>query len=398
MDLVAWEMAFGAIQSGQTNSNQEFESGKLDPTSRAAAAPAVLEGLKTNEMVLAELRDASRRPYSRYPVVYDLDNPWGILLPHLGNAKKACQRLQLKACAELAIGRSDEALADVKLSLYLADSVKTEPFLISYLVRLACVQLAMQPVWEGLAEHAWSDAQLQELETCFQQYDFVADLKRPLGAEQAAGILTVELTRKNGIHYWNDISNSESTTPSGHRIANLIDLLVASGWYHQEEFNYCRMFHMLLGTNLDPAKKQISPKQVESNKGEFGRVLGSPGFSRVIHHRLIAALLLPALGRVPMKAAIAQTAVDEAVLACALERCRLANGQFPETLEALVPRFISELPNDVISGEPYKYHLTNDGQFVLYSVGWNEKDDGGVPGKTLFDEKEGDWVWQVPVK
>jgi hypothetical protein len=99
-----------------------------------------------------------------------------------------------------------------------------------------------------------------------------------------------------------------------------------------------------------------------------------------------------------MKAAIAQTAVDEAVLACALERCRLANGQFPETLEALVPRFISELPNDVISGEPYKYHLTNDGQFVLYSVGWNEKDDGGVPGKTLFDEKEGDWVWQVPVK
>ena len=33
-----------------------------------------------------------------------------------------------------------------------------------------------------------------------------------------------------------------------------------------------------------------------------------------------------------------------------------------------------------------------DGQFILYSVGWNEKDDGGVPGKTLFDEKEGDWV------
>jgi len=398
MDLVAWEMAFGAIQSGQTKSNQEFESGKPDLASRAAAAPAVREGLKTNETVLAELRDASQRPYSRYPVVYNLDNPWGILLPHLKNVKNAVQRLQLKACAELADGRSDEALADVKLMLYLADSVKGEPFLISYLVRLACVQLAIQPVWEGLAEHAWSDAQLQELQANFQQYDFVADLKRPLGAEQAAGILTVELTRKNGLHYWNDISNSESNTPSGHRMANLIDSLVASGWYYQEEFNFCRLFHMLLGTDLDPAKKQISPKQVESNKGEFDRVLGRPGFSRVIHHRLIAALLLPALGRVPIKAAMAQTTVDEAVLACALERYRLANGQFPETLEALVPRFISQLPNDVISGEPYKYHLTNDGQFVLYSVGWNEKDDGGVPGKTLFDEKEGDWVWENPLK
>ena len=25
-----------------------------------------------------------------------------------------------------------------------------------------------------------------------------------------------------------------------------------------------------------------------------------------------------------------------------------------------------------------------------HSVGWNEKDDGGVPGKTVT---EGDWVW-----
>jgi len=37
-----------------------------------------------------------------------------------------------------------------------------------------------------------------------------------------------------------------------------------------------------------------------------------------------------------------------------------------------------------------KYHRTAEGRFVLYSVGWNEKDDGGVPGKTGL---EGDWVW-----
>ena len=109
-------------------------------------------------------------------------------------------------------------------------------------------------------------------------------------------------------------------------------------------------------------------------------------------------MLVPALSGMPIKAATAQTAADEAMLACALERYRLANGQFPGTLEALVPRFISELPHDVISGEPYKYRRTGDGQFVLYSVGWNEKDDDGVSGNTLFDEKEGDWVWQYPVK
>ena len=86
-------------------------------------------------------------------------------------------------------------------------------------------------------------------------------------------------------------------------------------------------------------------------------------------------------------------------MACALERYRLANGQFPEKLDSLTPQYISRLPNDVITGQPYKYRRADDGQFILYSVGWNEKDDGGVPGThSLYDDKEGDWVWDYPAK
>jgi hypothetical protein len=44
-----------------------------------------------------------------------------------------------------------------------------------------------------------------------------------------------------------------------------------------------------------------------------------------------------------------------------------------------------------------KYRRNDDGQFILYSVGWNEKDDGGVvatiKGKHQ-DILQGDWVWQ----
>ncbi|MGI8967322.1 MAG: hypothetical protein ACR2H1_14730, partial [Limisphaerales bacterium] len=82
----------------------------------------------------------------------------------------------------------------------------------------------------------------------------------------------------------------------------------------------------------------------------------------------------------------------------ALERYRIANGKFPENLAALSPQFLQKIPHDVINGEPLKYRHTDDGQFVLYSIGWNEKDDGGTPGKTLFDDKQGDWVWRYPVK
>jgi len=71
----------------------------------------------------------------------------------------------LRASAELALGRTDEAWADVKTALTIADSVKGEPFLISELVRIAVLQATLtRPVWEGLAAHQWSDAQLAELE------------------------------------------------------------------------------------------------------------------------------------------------------------------------------------------------------------------------------------------
>lgn len=403
LDLVAWQMGLDAFRSGGLKPGQKFGSDKLDLESRAKAAPSVLDGLKTNEAVFAELRSASQRPYSRYPVVYDLEDPWGILLPHLGNLRQVCWRLNLKACAELAASQSENALEDVKLMLSLTDSVKGEPLLISYLVRIACLQITTHAIWEGLAEHAWSDSQLQQIQSRLQQYDFVADLKRPLDTERAAGVLTVDLIQKKGLGYLLALGSSEATGPPDVRMTgwmtSVISFFIPHGWYYQEKLSYCRLFQVELEGTCDAAHRRVSPNRIASNARELERAIHGRGIRTVfIDHHVIAVMLLPSLGRVALRAAMAQTAADQIVLACALERYQLANGQFPEKLESLVPRFISQLPHDVITGEPYKYRRTDDSRFVLYSIGWNEKDDGGVPGKTLFDETQGDWVWQYPEK
>ena len=404
-DLAAWETAFATLRSGELTRNDEFYSTNLDAVARAKAAPAVLEGLRTNEALFAELRAASQRPYSRYPVNYDVEPP-AILLPHFRMMKGVSERLRLKACAELAGGQSDQALEDVKLMFRLADSVKEEPFLISHLVRLACAQIAVQPIWEGLAEHRWSEAQLQVLETRLQQYSFIADLKTPLAGEQAAGIATIELVRKNGLGYLGALMSSSEAPLTGEasKLGNFLGfVLIPQGWYDQEELNYCRGFQVQLATVVDTTKKRVSPAQVKADAQAFEQMWCASGFAgtkwgRILYHRVMVQVMLPTLGRVVMKPAAAQTAFNQAAVACALERYRLAKGWFPGALETLVPQFISPLPNDVLTGEPYKYRVTDDGRFVLYSVGWDEKDDGGVPGKKLFDEKQGDWVWEYPAK
>jgi hypothetical protein len=88
-------------------------------------------------------------------------------------------------------------------------------------------------------------------------------------------------------------------------------------------------------------------------------------------------------------------------VACALDRYHLAHGQYPDALDALVPRFIETIPRDIIGGQPLHYRRTDGGQFLLYSVGWNETDDGGqvaLKKDGAIDTGQGDWVWRYPGK
>jgi hypothetical protein len=402
-DLEAWQLASAALQNGKLKREQKFQTDETRLAARAAAAPAVLEGMKPDAAVFSELRAASTWEFSRYAVAYDLENPCLTLLPHLGRVKTVCSRLCLEACAELAAGQSDAALADVKLMLTLGDSIKSEPFIISFLVRLACVQIAIKPVWEGLAEHQWTDAQLQELQARFLSYDFLADMQRPLRAERASGLQMVDLAKKMGLGILGDSMEAPRESGAMEDMATLlvISRVIPSGWYCLEKLNYSKLFDAYIDGLVDLAAKKVSPKKVAINTEELERQIEAGSswreqFKVLLRHRVLAGVLLPSLVNVPTKPAEAQTAANQAALACALERYRLANGQFPETLEALTPRFISRAPNDVITGQPYKYRRADDGQFILYSVGWNDKDDGGVPGMALFDLTQGDWVWSYP--
>jgi hypothetical protein len=94
-----------------------------------------------------------------------------------------------------------------------------------------------------------------------------------------------------------------------------------------------------------------------------------------------------------------QTQANEAQIACALERYRLAYGEYPEMLDALAPQFNEVIPHDIIGGQPLHYRREANGQFILYSVGWNETDDGGkvaLKKDGSVDREQGDW--QYPQK
>jgi len=389
--VAAWATAFETSRADGAGALKPAE-----PDGRTvAAAQTVLEALQTNSATLAELHTASGRPQSRYPIDYKLEDPWGIVLPHLSQIRHAAQRLELRACAELAAGQNAAALDDVKLILKLADSLRDEPILISHLVRAHCLHLAVQPVWEGLAEQRWTDPELQDLQKQFQQFDFASDLKRSLDAERAASILTADLMAAGKYRF------HQLASPIQNKPADVLTGMIPDGWYQFEKVTYCRYFEQVLQHAVNWQDKTFSPGRAHADSLAFVQAIdcdNTNAVRRILRHDFLASLLLPALTKTVERGARAQVAADQAALACALERNRLARGQFPETLDQLVPDFIRHVPRDPIGGGSYKYRRTDNVRFVLYSVGWNEADDGGGPGKTLFDLKTGDWLWSYPEK
>jgi hypothetical protein len=65
-----------------------------------------------------------------------------------------------------------------------------------------------------------------------------------------------------------------------------------------------------------------------------------------------------------------------AVAASAVERYRLAHGDWPRDLGSLVPAFLKEIPNDPYDGQPLRSRRLADG-VVLYSPGPDGTDNQG---------------------
>lgn len=375
-------------------------------------AEGVLSALSKTEPVIEELRSASQRPYARFPLHYQQDNPAGILLPHLAVLKRVSQVLQLRAAAELALGRTDAAFDDVQLMIYMANVCRDESILISQLVRMAQLNLALQAIAEGMSQ--WSEPQLRSLEEGLGRFDFCADVRRTLEAERSFfGVGVIDYYRRtSGTTMANDLGGMyDRSSGPNLELPAILFRGAPEGWFYLETLNHSRAFTDEVLPIIDLPHRRVSPAASRKAEEKIEALNRGSGLALFLKHRVMSALMLPRFPNAACEAAFAQTGVDTAALACALERCRRARGEFPDSLDALAPQFVDKLPHDLITGRPLIYRRGQDGRYVLYSVGWNEQDDGGNVGLNLggqsternrsenpnnqsMDRAKGDWVWR----
>lgn len=385
-DLAVWQAAYAA----STN----FPS----PPEPNDAAADVLLALRKFEPELSELREASRRPHARYNLQYDHPNPVMILLPHLGMLRNTTRISALRAIALLRQEKPGAAFEELEFILRIANTLEEEPFLISQLVRFRILEYAAQVLWEGIQGSYWSEAQLANAINRLSGIELVPALDHAFQFEEAAGHKIIVLVSRNN-ELLADLGSARTPSAADPSPGRFLLNLIPDGWFYFELCSYHEAYRKFVFPGIDSQANKIEVELVKSNDSALEEwMVKNPPIKCILKHRVMSALLLPALSAAAQRTAYVQSTLDMAVIACALERHRLAEGQHPARLEDLVPASLPSVPNDVLKDEPFRYQRDGNGGFLLYSVGWNLEDDGGKyawsgKGRSRPDIDQGDWVW-----
>ena len=368
VDLSAWQQFF------------REEKGWPHPKKPAKPAADILQALGKFEAAMTELTQAAReRPLCRYDIKYEAH--FAALLPHLSPLRNFTKIFTLRALAHLANDDSEAALSDIQMSLFVSESIKDEPLLISQLVRIACLQIYLQPIWEGLKEDKWNAEQLADIGKQLAKIDLLNGYHISILGERDLANLAIDRMR--------DDPKLAGMLLEG---ANPAYRFIPDGWVYHNQRRLNEMHVKFSQRIVDPKARRIHPDiAVAFNKELDARTKRKLPILGV--YDMLSGILLPSIDKVVIKIGFAQTIVDHARIACHLEMHKLEHNKYPAKLADLK----APLPNDPYTGKSYVYQTNPKGRYQLHGVGWNQKDDDGravMKEKGTLNHEAGDLVWR----
>ncbi|HNS33521.1 MAG TPA: hypothetical protein PKN36_11215, partial [bacterium] len=161
-------------------------------------------------------------------------------------------------------------------------------------------------------------------------------------------------------------------------------------FFYRTFFNFAYKTDYLAFLRLSEQQLDMLYKPYYETKDILGKFDANK--DKLARHPL-AAMLYPFHSTHASSIARFEATRDLAKIATALKIYWLAHEQYPENLAELEPDFIPELPPDPFTGKDYSYRKKDKG-FIVYSVGQNLQDDGGVSPKEMARTGHYDIVWE----
>lgn len=331
---------------------------KLPTRSEPIPAPtlrAMQTAIEQNQKALAKLREAIPLKQSRYPI--DLSESVDALLPHLGDLRENARLLSIELHVHVEKGDLDAAVESVQASVAVTESLREEPLLISQLVRISIGGLLATNLERALSRRQFNAEQLARIQEALARMEDPTMMHRTLAGERA--IMLEFFFRPAEMIATFSGSMYSSFGP-------LVLLSRAAGVMDLDQLAFIDAMQAYLDALALPMPARLAAADAaEANLVAVPRIY------------LITRLITPALG-----SAIKAQETCSGLLLCtrtalAVERYRLDQGELPQDLADLVPRYLDAVPSDPFDGKPLRY-LRLDVGYRVYSVGPDGADDGGV--------------------
>lgn len=356
---------------------------------------------------LAELQEALAQPVCR-PVV-DLSPGFTVALPHLTKVKSATISLSLLTAHAAHAGNFDAALGGLRSMFRIESVLANEPITISQLVRVATAAIAFNRAWDVLHAQDWSEEQLRQLQAAVPMTRFAEAMVYGLEGERAMFLPSVDQLSADDLDGMLEGSLFEPVGgppvsgvvrgrlwDAAARFGNLRARVFRFGWGDQAQATYLDAVDRVLVA----ARAAVGA----ASRDAFSRLnldaFLQPAGLRESLRTAYARIALFALARSVDKGLVADVHRDLLLTDIALQRHHRRHGRYPGALEDLVPDFLPAVPVDAMDGRPLRYLPEPGGAFVLWSVGEDQRDDGGDPApadrEPTYWWRAKDGVWPRP--
>jgi hypothetical protein len=347
--------------------------------------PPLANLIKENQPAIDLAVEASQRPRYFSPSPSFLDNERttliAVLLPDLQGDRIVGRWLLMRAMQHAGEGRPEKAWDDLLAIYRLARLVKQGPTLIDQLFAIALNNLAFRGTVALLNSHDVNKELARQIQKDLADLDtFSSMIDRMDHMERLQALDAVLQMRLHGPSCLSE-EPKESSPKELARFRAAIDWNIVL-----EDVN--QWFDRLIQAARTPgrAARDRAIAQVEDdlkNAGKDGSrivsIIGAAFSIRTRSHSIssiVAGLMLPATGAALEAEDRGNTELALIRLAAALAVYRVEHGEYPKSLDALVPDTLAELPVDLYYQKPFFYHRDGNG-YLLYSAGPNGLDDGG---------------------
>ena len=350
---------------------------RVEPLSPAALSAAE-DYLKSRSAYMERVRAALRRPRCRFPV--KVTDGFDALLPHLAKLKSEAQHFRLEALVATERGDPDSAITALGNAARTGNLLADEPFLITHLVRIACLTIALDGAQHLLSRRDLSTPQLARLDTLFNELKCPGGLRSSYISERAMDLSVFDVSGDAMARVASSGDGSDDpATPA--KIKTGLGLMSAIGLAGADQ----RLMLETFDQAIELADKD-TPEALTRARQVFDKAVGK---ADRFPPKIFSGMLLPS-GRTPNRFASLEGRRRAAITAMAVQKFRLAqNGALVERLEELVPRFLPSVPLDPYDGQPLRYKRLSSG-FVVYSIGADGRDNGGLERPTRGAAKDFD--------